>query len=45
MAKAAIAGSISGSMILKKIVRWPAPSTFAASTSSLGSSFMKLCIR
>ena len=45
MANAAIAGIISGSRILKKIGTWPAPSTRAASKSSLGSSLMKLCSR
>jgi hypothetical protein len=45
MAKDAMAGTVSGSTILKKICPCPAPSTRAASMTSPGISRMKLCSR
>ena len=45
MPNAAIAGVSNGISTWKKIFTWPAPSTRAASTSSLGISRMKLFSR
>ncbi|CPU64383.1 Uncharacterised protein [Mycobacteroides abscessus] len=45
MPNAAMAGTRSGMRTWKKIFTCPAPSTRAASTSSRGMSFMKLCSR
>ena len=45
IAKAAMAGTSSGSSTTKKIFTCPQPSTLAASTIDAGTSFMKLCSR